>query len=170
MDVELFEAKEDYPGREGDDSFLPLQKGDVVKVVEKQIVYYVVEKDGRIGKVLKGKMKPYSGGEALQSISNTNQIVSSSSASNLPPISQIKPLSIQNPVSSSQTSLQPLTQRSQSQFGITQSQIVSQLQQGNQGGFVPKQTGISCPLAYQITLSADRQHTCQCSVMELPGD
>lgn len=24
MDVELFEAKEDYPGREGDDSFLPL--------------------------------------------------------------------------------------------------------------------------------------------------
>ncbi|KAA6399583.1 MAG: hypothetical protein EZS28_004892 [Streblomastix strix] len=64
---EFFEVTSDYAGREGDASFLPVLKGDIVKVIKKELVHYIVEKDGQTGKVPKRKLV------ACQTTPNVNQ-------------------------------------------------------------------------------------------------
>ncbi|KAA6389075.1 MAG: hypothetical protein EZS28_015400 [Streblomastix strix] len=64
---EFFEVTSDYAGREGDASFLHVLKGDIVRVFKKELVHYIVEKDGQTGKVPKGKLS------ACQRTPNVNQ-------------------------------------------------------------------------------------------------
>ncbi|KAA6388358.1 MAG: putative cAMP-dependent protein kinase catalytic subunit TPK2, partial [Streblomastix strix] len=64
---EFFEVTSDYSGREGDSSFLSVLKGDKVKIIKKEIIFYIVEKDGQTGKVPKGKLI------ACQTTTNVNQ-------------------------------------------------------------------------------------------------
>ncbi|KAA6372614.1 MAG: putative serine/threonine-protein kinase Nek3, partial [Streblomastix strix] len=54
---ELFEVLYEYTGREGDSQFLPVAKGDIVRVIKKEDAYFIVEKDGTTGKVPKRKLQ-----------------------------------------------------------------------------------------------------------------
>ncbi|KAA6382491.1 MAG: hypothetical protein EZS28_021982 [Streblomastix strix] len=48
---EYLEAQIDYAGQEGEAEYLPISKGDFVCVINKGLEYYIVEKDGKVGKV-----------------------------------------------------------------------------------------------------------------------
>ncbi|KAA6356497.1 MAG: hypothetical protein EZS28_047976, partial [Streblomastix strix] len=48
---EYLEAQIDCTGQEGDAEYLPISKGDFVCVINKGLEYYIVEKDGKVGKV-----------------------------------------------------------------------------------------------------------------------
>jgi hypothetical protein len=50
---EYFEAISDYPGIKDVSNFLPVNKGDVVRLIKKDDKYFTVEKEGHIGKVSK---------------------------------------------------------------------------------------------------------------------
>ncbi|KAA6354843.1 MAG: hypothetical protein EZS28_049630, partial [Streblomastix strix] len=78
---EFFEVTSDYAGREGDASFLHVLKGDIVKVIKKELVHYIVEKDGLTGKVPKGKLS------ACQKTPNVNQsqVISTSQITTVQP-------------------------------------------------------------------------------------
>lgn len=41
---------------------MSVSKGDVVKVIRKEFLYYTVDKNGSIGKVPKGKLREHAGG------------------------------------------------------------------------------------------------------------
>ncbi|KAA6389878.1 MAG: hypothetical protein EZS28_014596 [Streblomastix strix] len=109
---QFFEVTSDYAGREGDASFLPVLKGDIVKVIKKELVHYIVEKDGQTGKVPKGKLS------ACQTNPNVNQsqIISTSQI----PISQPK-------VNQQQSSFQSKLSVQQSAIPLSQSSSSSQL-------------------------------------------
>ncbi|KAA6365433.1 MAG: hypothetical protein EZS28_039040 [Streblomastix strix] len=109
---EFFEVTSDYAGREGDASFLPVLKGDIVRVIKKELVHYIVEKDGQTGKVPKGKLV------ACQTTPNVNQsqIISTSQI----PISQPK-------VNQQQSSFQSKLSVSQNAIPLAQSSSSSQL-------------------------------------------
>ncbi|KAA6372615.1 MAG: hypothetical protein EZS28_031858, partial [Streblomastix strix] len=51
---QYFEVIADYAGIEGNVKYIPVKKGDVVRLIKKKHKYFKVEKDGRIGKVPKG--------------------------------------------------------------------------------------------------------------------
>ncbi|KAA6370545.1 MAG: hypothetical protein EZS28_033930 [Streblomastix strix] len=61
LDNEYFEVIADYTGKDGDPQFIAVKKGEVVKVVKKELVYVTIEKDGQVGKVPKGKLKVAAG-------------------------------------------------------------------------------------------------------------
>ncbi|KAA6312670.1 MAG: hypothetical protein EZS28_055885, partial [Streblomastix strix] len=48
---EYLEAQIDCAGQEGEAEYLPISKGDFVRVINKGLEYYIVEKDGKVGKV-----------------------------------------------------------------------------------------------------------------------
>ncbi|KAA6366019.1 MAG: hypothetical protein EZS28_038454, partial [Streblomastix strix] len=52
-EIDLFEVIANYTGESG----IPLTKGDVVKVIKKEIVWFTFEKDGKTGKAPKGKFR-----------------------------------------------------------------------------------------------------------------
>ncbi|KAA6374070.1 MAG: hypothetical protein EZS28_030402, partial [Streblomastix strix] len=54
---ELYEAIADYGGDLADTSLIPVTKGEIVKVVKKDIVWCYVSKYGRVGKVPRGKLR-----------------------------------------------------------------------------------------------------------------
>ncbi|KAA6381113.1 MAG: putative NEK protein kinase [Streblomastix strix] len=56
---EIIEVVADYAGIEGDPQFLPISKGDIVRVIKKELAWFTVEKDGRIGKVPKNNLRPF---------------------------------------------------------------------------------------------------------------
>ncbi|KAA6386227.1 MAG: hypothetical protein EZS28_018245 [Streblomastix strix] len=51
---QYFEAIADYAVVEGDTNYIPVMKGDVVRLIKKDKEWLTVEKDGNIGKVPKG--------------------------------------------------------------------------------------------------------------------
>ncbi|KAA6401195.1 MAG: putative CAMK family protein kinase [Streblomastix strix] len=55
--VEYFEVVSDYTGQEGDSQFLPISKGEIVKIIKKELVWFTVDKGGQIGKVPRGKLR-----------------------------------------------------------------------------------------------------------------
>ncbi|KAA6374724.1 MAG: hypothetical protein EZS28_029749, partial [Streblomastix strix] len=50
---EYFWVIANYGGQEDDDEFLPVTKGEIVRVLRKETVYYTVEKESEVGKVPK---------------------------------------------------------------------------------------------------------------------
>lgn len=56
---EYFEVIANYSGKDGDSSYLPVRKGDIVRVLKKEPRYFTVDKDGEIGKVPKGKLREW---------------------------------------------------------------------------------------------------------------
>lgn len=56
---ELFEVVADYAGKDGDPQFLPVSKGDIVRVIKKESGYFTVEKKVN-GKVPQVNLRPYS--------------------------------------------------------------------------------------------------------------
>ncbi|KAA6388241.1 MAG: hypothetical protein EZS28_016234, partial [Streblomastix strix] len=48
---QYFEVIADYAGIEGNTKYIPVMKGDVVRLIKKKHKYFKVEKDGRIGKI-----------------------------------------------------------------------------------------------------------------------
>ncbi|KAA6380583.1 MAG: hypothetical protein EZS28_023891, partial [Streblomastix strix] len=71
---EFFVVTSDYAGREGDSNFLPVKKDDIVKVINKEVVFFICEKQGQIGKVPKGKLRLCSNAPT----SNKDQSISTS--------------------------------------------------------------------------------------------
>ncbi|KAA6380697.1 MAG: putative aurora kinase [Streblomastix strix] len=66
-EVDIFEVIADYSGKFGDSLNFTVQKGDIVKVIKKEVVFYTVEKNGQVGKIPKGKLRLQS------SVSSQNQ-------------------------------------------------------------------------------------------------
>ncbi|KAA6397823.1 MAG: putative Serine/threonine-protein kinase Nek6, partial [Streblomastix strix] len=64
---QLFEAISDYSGRQSDSQIISLTKGDIVRVLKKELVWCTIEKGGQVGKVPKGKLR------ACLSIPSTNE-------------------------------------------------------------------------------------------------
>ncbi|KAA6341242.1 MAG: hypothetical protein EZS28_052471 [Streblomastix strix] len=56
-EFELYEVIADYGGDLADTSLIPVIKGEIVKVVKKDIVWYQVSKYGQVGKVPRGKLR-----------------------------------------------------------------------------------------------------------------
>ncbi|KAA6383803.1 MAG: hypothetical protein EZS28_020670 [Streblomastix strix] len=79
---ELFEVIADYSGKEGKSNTLPVLKGEIVKVLSKDIVWYTVEKDDQIGRVPKGMLRTYGKQSAATQIASNS--VPNSKASNSP--------------------------------------------------------------------------------------
>ncbi|KAA6382779.1 MAG: hypothetical protein EZS28_021695, partial [Streblomastix strix] len=48
---EFFWVIADYNGQEDDDDFLPVAKGELVRVIKKEAQWFYIEKDGEIGKI-----------------------------------------------------------------------------------------------------------------------
>ncbi|KAA6397958.1 MAG: hypothetical protein EZS28_006517 [Streblomastix strix] len=60
---QYFEVIVDYGGVEGDANYIPVKKGDQVRLIKKKHKYLKVSKDGHIGKVPKRILNPYSDNE-----------------------------------------------------------------------------------------------------------
>ncbi|KAA6337701.1 MAG: hypothetical protein EZS28_052764, partial [Streblomastix strix] len=48
---EFFWVVSNYNGQEDDDDFLPVAKGELVRVIKKEAQWFYIEKDGEIGKI-----------------------------------------------------------------------------------------------------------------------
>ncbi|KAA6385330.1 MAG: putative serine/threonine-protein kinase Nek3 [Streblomastix strix] len=62
---EIYEVIANYAGRKGFLQFLPVQKGDIVRVIEKDPIWFTVEMDGIIGKVPQRKLRLCSSSRSL---------------------------------------------------------------------------------------------------------
>ncbi|KAA6390802.1 MAG: hypothetical protein EZS28_013670 [Streblomastix strix] len=95
---ELFEVIADYSGKEGKSNTLSVLKGEIVKVLSKDFVWYTIEKGGQVGRVPKGMLRTYGKQSADTQIASNS--VPNSKASNSP--FQVARDKFSSPVSSPQ--------------------------------------------------------------------
>ncbi|KAA6388213.1 MAG: putative Serine/threonine protein kinase, partial [Streblomastix strix] len=69
---ELFEVIKDYAGQDGNPQFVPVTKGEIVHVINKEIEYYTIEKNSQIGKVPMEYLRPYIGEQSTIISVNTS--------------------------------------------------------------------------------------------------
>ncbi|KAA6372044.1 MAG: putative protein kinase domain protein, partial [Streblomastix strix] len=58
---QLYKVIKDYAGLDGDLQLIPINKGEIVFVIKKEIEYYTIEKNSQIGKVPMEYLRPYNG-------------------------------------------------------------------------------------------------------------
>ncbi|KAA6376113.1 MAG: hypothetical protein EZS28_028358 [Streblomastix strix] len=77
---ELFEVISDYSGKEGDKDAISILKGEIVKVVKKELVWFTIEKGGKTGKVPKTKLRACSSSQLTPQSKSTSQPISTINA------------------------------------------------------------------------------------------
>ncbi|KAA6361925.1 MAG: hypothetical protein EZS28_042548 [Streblomastix strix] len=78
---ELFEVLYEYRGREVDSQFISVDKGDLVRVIKKEDIHYIVDKDRTTGKVRKRMVETCSEGTSAKN-NKTNPTTQNSASTN----------------------------------------------------------------------------------------
>ncbi|KAA6382649.1 MAG: putative NEK protein kinase [Streblomastix strix] len=79
---ELYEVIRDYPGQDGDPSFILVTKGEIVHVIKKEIEYYTIEKNNLIGKVPQDYLLPFNSEQSSGQDQENQKSVNSSKQDN----------------------------------------------------------------------------------------
>ncbi|KAA6379466.1 MAG: putative CAMK family protein kinase [Streblomastix strix] len=81
---ELFEVVTDYPGKPGDAQFLPVSKGEIVRVIKQESEWFTIEKKG---KVPRSNLRPYTSTTSvsqIHSISTSQKYLKSQNSTSQP--------------------------------------------------------------------------------------